>query len=48
MTSSPVYLICLLFAAIALLVILINWKTKLHPFLALLTVSVLTALAAGE
>ncbi|WP_246490449.1 GntP family permease [Brevibacterium oceani] len=38
----------LLFASIALLILLINWKTKLHPFLALLITAGLTALAAGE
>ncbi|MCP3426984.1 GntP family permease [Rothia sp. AR01] len=48
MFGNPVYLVGLLFASIALLIFLINWKTKLHPFLALLVVSLLTALAAGE
>jgi GntP family gluconate:H+ symporter len=46
--GNPVYLVGLLFASIALLIFLINWRTKLHPFLALLVVSLLTALAAGE
>lgn len=48
MTDSPVYLIVLLFAAIGLLILLINSRVKLHPFLALLVVALLTALAAGE
>ncbi|WP_129656546.1 GntP family permease [Rothia halotolerans] len=48
MFGNPVYLVGLLFASIALLIFLINWRTKLHPFLALLVVSLLTALAAGE
>lgn len=46
--GSTAYLVILLFASIALLILLINWKTKLHPFLALLITSGVTALAAGE
>lgn len=46
--GSTAYLVTLLFASIALLILLINWKTKLHPFLALLITSAVTALAAGE
>ena len=37
-----------MFVAIAVLVALISSPTKVHPFLALLIVSVLTAIAAGE
>ncbi|MDN5618783.1 MAG: GntP family permease [Kocuria sp.] len=48
MIGSTAYLVILLFASIALLILLINWKTKLHPFLALLITSGLTAFAAGE
>ncbi|WP_166974016.1 GntP family permease [Brevibacterium atlanticum] len=48
MFGSTAYLVTLLFASIALLILLINWKTKLHPFLALLITAGLTALAAGE
>lgn len=48
MTDHAAYLIGVLFAAIALLVALISSRTKVHPFVALLIVSVLTALAAGE
>jgi GntP family gluconate:H+ symporter len=33
--------------SIVLLIVLINWKTKLHPFLALLTTAIIAALAAG-
>lgn len=48
MSDHSVYLIVVLFVAIALLVALISSPTKVHPFLALLIVSVLTAIAAGE
>lgn len=48
MPSSTIYLVILLLASIALLILLINWKTKLHPFFALLITAALTALAAGE
>ncbi|GAA1362451.1 GntP family permease [Arthrobacter rhombi] len=48
MTSSPVYLLLVLACSIGLLIFLINWRTKLHPFLALATVSFLAALAAGQ
>lgn len=48
MTTQTWYMLGVLAASIALLVLLINSKLKFHPFLALLVVSVLTALAAGE
>ncbi|HWC21930.1 MAG TPA: gluconate:H+ symporter [Flexivirga sp.] len=42
------YLLALLVVAIALLIALINSRVKLHPFVALLVVSVLVGVAAGE
>lgn len=47
MNGEAVYLLILLFGAIALLITLISSRTKVHPFLALFIVSTLTALAAG-
>lgn len=47
MTHSPTYLLVVLGCSIALLVFLINWRTKMHPFLALTTVSFVAAIAAG-
>lgn len=48
MSTNAVYLVCVLAAAIVALVALISSRTKVHPFLALLIVAVLTAIAAGE
>ncbi len=48
MDGHTIYLLGVLFGAIVLLVVLINWRTKMHPFLALYIVAFLTALAAGE
>ncbi|WP_432182797.1 GntP family permease [Streptomyces sp. NBC_00063] len=47
MSVSPVYLLGVVLASIALLILLINWRAKMHPFMALMVVSVLAALAAG-
>lgn len=47
MFVSPVYLLGVVLASIALLILLINWRAKMHPFMALMVVSVLAALAAG-
>jgi H+/gluconate symporter and related permeases len=47
MTSSTPYLLLVLLGAIALLIFLINWRTKMHPFLALVIVSITTGLATG-
>ncbi|WP_165001030.1 MULTISPECIES: GntP family permease [Micrococcaceae] len=47
-TDTPAYLVAVLLCAIVVLIFLINWRTKLHPFLALVVVAFLTALAAGE
>ncbi|MEW2548288.1 gluconate:H+ symporter [Streptomyces sp. NPDC047002] len=46
-TSTP-GLIAVLIVSVALLVVLINSRLKLHPFIALLVVSVGVGLAAGE
>lgn len=48
MTAHAWFLVAVLIAAVAVLITLINSRLKLHPFLALLIVSVLTALVAGE
>lgn len=47
MDGDAIYLLILLFGAIALLITLISSRAKVHPFLALFIVSTLTALAAG-
>jgi GntP family gluconate:H+ symporter len=47
MQDSPAYLVGVLAVSIALLIFLINWRTKLHPFLALSVVSLFAAVAAG-
>lgn len=47
MTDSPAYLVGVLAVSIVLLILLINWRTKLHPFLALAVVSCFAAVAAG-
>lgn len=48
MSVSPLYLLGVVLASIALLILLINWRAKMHPFMALMVVSVLAALAAGS
>lgn len=48
MTAHAWFLVALLIASVLVLITLINSRLKLHPFLALLVVSVLTALVAGE
>lgn len=48
MDARTIYLLCVLAAAIVMLIFLINWRTKMHPFLALYITAFLTALAAGE
>ncbi|MDR6620302.1 SLC13 family permease [Sinomonas atrocyanea] len=48
MTAHAWFLVAVLMAAVALLITLINSRLKLHPFIALLVVSVLTGLVAGE
>lgn len=47
MYDSPTYLVGVLAVSIILLIFLINWRTKLHPFLALSVVSFFAAVAAG-
>ncbi|MGV0870398.1 GntP family permease [Corynebacterium kalidii] len=47
MTDSPAYLVGVLAVSIILLIFLINWQTKLHPFLALTVVSFVAAVGAG-
>lgn len=47
MTDSPTYLVGVLVVSILLLIFLINWRTKLHPFLALSVTSLVAAVAAG-
>ena len=47
MTDSPTYLVGVLVLSILLLIFLINWRTKLHPFLALSVTSLFAAVAAG-
>lgn len=47
MQDSPAYLVGVLAVSIALLIFLVNWRTKLHPFLALSVVSLFAAVAAG-
>ncbi|MDN6258505.1 MAG: GntP family permease [Corynebacterium sp.] len=47
MYDSPAYLVGVLAVSIVLLIFLINWRTKLHPFLALSVVSFFAAVAAG-
>ncbi|MCJ7858386.1 GntP family permease [Corynebacterium kalidii] len=47
MTDSPAYLVGVLAVSIILLIFLINWRTKLHPFLALTVVSFVAAVGAG-
>ena len=48
MTAHAWFLVAVLIAAVAVLITLINSRLKLHPFVALLVVSVLTAVVAGE
>ncbi len=48
MTAHSWLLLLVLAAAIALLITLINSRLRIHPFVALIIVSLLTALAAGE
>lgn len=47
MSVSTLYLLGVVLVSIALLITLINWRTKMHPFMALMVVSVFAALAAG-
>lgn len=47
MSGHTLYLLGLIVVAIGLLIALINGRPKFHPFLALMTVAVITALAAG-
>lgn len=47
MNDSPAYLVGVLVVSIVLLIFLINWRTKLHPFLALSITSFFAAMAAG-
>lgn len=48
MTGHSWYLLALLVAAVVVLIYLVNGRFKVHPFLALMLVSLATALAAGE
>ncbi|TWS26357.1 gluconate transporter [Tsukamurella sputi] len=48
MTGHAWYLLTLLVVAVGVLIFLINGRFKMHPFLALMVVSLATALAAGE
>lgn len=48
MLTSPLYLLSVLAASIILLILLINWKTKLHPFLALIIVAFLVLIASDH
>lgn len=48
MTAHAWFLVAVLIAAVAVLITLINGRLKLHPFIALLVVSVLTGFVAGE
>ena len=48
MTGHTWYLLAVLVVAVVVLIVLINSRMRLHPFVALLVVSVGTGVTAGE